>query len=323
MKIGTIGTGVIVDAFIEAAILVEGVEVIACYSRIMKKAKDFSKRHHMEFAYDDLDEMLKNDALDTVYIASPNSLHYEQAILAIDNKKNVIVEKPFTGTLEGAQKIYDKALENNVYVFEAICNLHMPHFAYIKEKLDSLGDIKIIQANYSQYSSRYDKLKEGIVTNVFNPEFSGGALADINIYNLHFVVKLFGAPADIKYFANQHENGIDTSGILILEYADFKIQLTGAKDSQSYNFVQIQGDEGTIHVPNGSNSLEKIIVTRNDEQIEYNIQDKPRLYYQIEAFQQIIEEENYDTMIENLKHSLLVVELAEKARKTIGLKFKQ
>lgn len=323
MKIGTIGSGVIVDGFIQAAVLVEGVEFIASYSRTLSKAQEFSNRYDMKYAYDSLEEMLKNSEIDTIYIASPNSLHYSQALLAIENNKNVIVEKPFTGTFKGAQELYDKALEKGVYIFEAICNIHMPHFEYIQSKLKTLGDIKIVQANYSQYSSRYDQLKEGIVTNVFNPEFSGGALADINIYNLHFAVKLFGEPQDIQYFANQHENGIDTSGILVLKYDDFVMELTGAKDSASYGFVLIQGDEGTISVPNGSNGLEKVIVTRKDEEIEYNIQDKPRLYYQVETFQRILEEENYDTMIENLKHSLLVVELAEKARKTISLEFKQ
>ena len=323
MRIATIGTGVIVEAFIESANMVEGVKVIGSYSRTLRKAQEFSDKFAMDYAFDNLKSMFDNKKIDTIYIASPNSLHYEQAVQAIHAGKNVIVEKPFTGTLEAAKEISDLAIEKGVYVFEAICNIHMPHFDYIFNKINSLGNIKLVQANYSQYSSRYDELRAGRVTNVFNPEFSGGALADINIYNLHFAVKLFGKPQDLHYFANQHENGIDTSGILILKYDSFIVELAGAKDSASYNFVLIQGDEGTIHVPNGSNALEKVIVTRKDEEIEYNNQEKPRLYYQVEKFQEIIESKNYDTMIENLNHSLLVVELAEKAQKMIGLKFKQ
>lgn len=323
MRIGTIGTGVIVDEFIKAATLVKGVEVIASYSRTLNKAEEFSARYSMDYAYDNLEAMLTNDEIDTIYIASPNSLHASQALQAIEHNKNVILEKPFTGTLKTAQEVYDRALERKVYVFEAICNIHMPHFKYIKEKVRSLRNLKIVQANYSQYSSRYDQLKDGVITNVFNPEFSGGALADINIYNLHFTVALFGKPDDIQYFANQHKNGIDTSGVILMKYPNFVVELTGAKDSSSYNFVQIQGDQGTIKVPNGSNGLEKVIVSIKEEEIEYNVQEKPRLYYQVEEFQRIIKEKNYDIMIENLKHSLLVVELAEKARETIGLTFKQ
>lgn len=322
MRIGTIGSGEIVNDFIKAAQKVEGVEFAAAYSRDIKKAESLVETYKMETAFDNYEKMLESD-IDTVYIASPNSLHAKQSILAIEAGKNVIVEKPFAGTLESAQRVYDKALEHGVYVFEAICNIHMPHFDYIKHKLPELGQLKLIQANYSQYSSRYDLLREGIVTNVFDPKFSGGCLADINIYNLHFVVALFGRPNDIVYFANQHENGIDTSGILILQYDGFVVELSGAKDSFSYNFVQIQGENGTIHVPNGSNGLEKIIYTTKDEEIEYNIQDEPRLYYQVKEFQSILNEKNYDIMIENLKHSLLVVELAEKARSTIQLKFEE
>lgn len=323
MKIGTIGTGVIVDAFIEAAKLVDGVEFVASYSRTIDKAQDFAHKHGINDAYDDLETMMKSDLIDTIYIASPNSLHYPQTLLAIDHGKNVIVEKPFTGTIETAQKIYDRAIEQGVYVFEAICNLYMPHFEVIKNLINDIGNVKMVQANYSQYSSRYDLLKEGTVTNVFNPDFSGGALADINIYNLHFAVRLFGEPKTINYIANTYKNGIDTSGVLTLKYDDFVMSLSGAKDSASKNFVQIQGDEGYIYVPNGSNGLEKVVYHQNNQTTEYNDQDKPRLYYQVLEFQNVIDEGNYDIMLENLEHSLTVVELAEKARKQIDLKFKE
>ncbi|CAM3700600.1 Gfo/Idh/MocA family protein [Erysipelothrix urinaevulpis] len=320
MRIGTIGTGVIVKAFIEAAQLVEGVAFVASYSRNISKAEEFVALYQMETAYDNYEAMLESD-IDTVYIASPNSLHTTQALQAIDYGKNVIVEKPFAGTLKAAQEVYDKAIEKGVYVFEAICNIHMPHMLTIEDLLPELGPLKIVQANYSQYSSRYDQLKEGVITNVFDPNFSGGALADINIYNLHFITKLFGRPKTIDYKANQHDNGIDTSGILILDYDDFIVESVGAKDSFSYNFVQIQGENGTLHIPNGSNGLEKVIHMDKDGDTEYNIQDKPRLYYQMETFQTILNQKNYDIMVENLKHSLMVVELAEEARKTIGLNF--
>ena len=83
--------------------------------------------------------------------------------------------------------------------------------------MSSLGKIKLVQCNYSQYSSRYDKFLAGEIPNVFNPVFSGGALQDINIYNLHFVTGLFGKAKEVKYIANSAENGIDTSGIATIK----------------------------------------------------------------------------------------------------------
>ena len=91
MKIGTIGSGVIVDGFIQSAVLVDGVEFIASYSRTLSKAQEFSDRYEMKYAYDNLEEMFNNSEIDTIYIASPNSLPYSQALEAIDHNKNVIV----------------------------------------------------------------------------------------------------------------------------------------------------------------------------------------------------------------------------------------
>jgi hypothetical protein len=64
-------------------------------------------------------------------------------------------------------------------------------------------------------------LKAGEISNIFNPEFLGGALQDINIYNVHFGMVLFGQPIQADYFANLYENEIDTSGIMVMWYPGF------------------------------------------------------------------------------------------------------
>ena len=91
----------------------------------------------------------------------------------------------------------------------------------IKELLPELGDIKIVVSNFSQYSSRYDAFKSGTILPAFDYTKAGGSLMDLNIYNIHFIVGLFGEPKDVHYFPNIEHN-IDTSGILILEYDNFK-----------------------------------------------------------------------------------------------------
>ena len=78
--------------------------------------------------------------------------------------------------------------------------------------------MKLVLGNYSQYSGRYDRLKEGEVPNVFNPQYGGGALMDINYYNVYLNVALFGKPEKVVYFPNIYENLADTSGILVMQY---------------------------------------------------------------------------------------------------------
>lgn len=78
---------------------------------------------------------------------------------------------------------------------------------------------------------------------------------DINVYNLHFVTGMFGKPNEVHYFKNVGYNGIDTSGIIIMQYPDFIATCTGAKDCSSPYAVYVQGDQGTIIVSGASSGV--------------------------------------------------------------------
>lgn len=321
MRIGTIGSGTIVEQFIQHARLVEGVEFGAVYSRDHERGEAFAKKNNISKVYTSLDDLYNDSDIDFIYIASPNSLHYTQAKDALLKGKNVIIEKPFAGNEMRASELIRIAKEKKLFLFEAICNVHMPNFRYIKDNLNEVGNIKLVQCNYSQYSSRFDALMDGEEPNVFSPKFSGGALADINIYNVHFVVGLFGMPKDVDYIANLHPNGIDTSGILTMTYNDFLVECVGAKDSFSMNFGQIQGDKGYIYIPNGVNGIESVKTQSKTQEIEYNGQEKPRLYYEVEAFKTMFDSKDFVECHKWLDHSLSVVRVAEKARRRINLFF--
>lgn len=321
MRFGIIGTGSIVTWFMKSARLVEGVEFSAVYSRKQSTGDAFAQANNITSVYTNLESMLQNEELDAIYIASPNSLHYEHAKACLLHNKHVLLEKPFTGNIQKAQEIIALAQDRKLILMEAITNIHLPHMLYVKKRLQELGTLKIVQANYSQYSSRYNALREGKVENVFNPKMSGGALADINIYNIHFAVYLFGMPKQVHYYANQYKNGIDTSGILILDYGNFKASLTGAKDSFSHNLAQIQGEDGYILIPSSVSTMESVVFETHETRKDIVEQDKPHHYYQVEAFKVLVENKDFQRRDELLEHSLNVVKVAVLARQQIGLGF--
>ena len=132
MKVGTVGTGFIVDRMI-SAMKDSGIEVIACYSRSLEKAKEFCEKHQMKRYYSNLEELLKDEEVDTIYVASPNSLHYSQSKMALQAKKHVINEKPFCPSLKESEDLFKTAKENGVYIFEAITNQFLPNYEILKE----------------------------------------------------------------------------------------------------------------------------------------------------------------------------------------------
>ena len=200
MNVATIGSGVIVERMIEAMRLDGRYNLYCVYSRTKKRAKEFAEKHGIQKYYTDMEEMLNDENVDIVYVASPNSLHYSQSKMALEHKKHVINEKPFTPTLKECNELFEIAEKKGVYIFEAITNVHLPNYKIIKENLPNCGDIKMVQCNFSQYSSKYQKYKDHVQTNAFDPAFNGGALMDINVYNLHFVTGMFGKPNEVHLY---------------------------------------------------------------------------------------------------------------------------
>ena len=76
----------------------------------------------------------------------------------------------------------------------------LPNFEILRQQLSKIGRLRLVMASYSQYSSRYDQMRAGDTPNIFNPEFAGGCLQDINYYNVYFNVALFGKPQSALYY---------------------------------------------------------------------------------------------------------------------------
>lgn len=322
MKIATIGTGWIVDRFLSAVEETSGVTCVAMYSRKECTALPLAEKYGVERIYTDLDEMFSDEEVDFIYIASPNSLHYEHVSKALGHGKHIICEKPFTSNAKESENLIRLAKMNQLMVFEAVTTLHLPNYRLLREQLEKIGPIKSIQCNYSQYSSRYDLLLSGESPNVFNPKFSGGALADINIYNLHFVIHLFGKPSSLSYTANKHENGIDTSGVLVMEYPSFIAECVGSKDSHGVSFILLQGENGYMLVENGPNSFDQIKMKVGNKETVLNAQVNPNLLtYELAAFKEIYEAGNFKKCYELLHHSHCVMQTFEEARKDAGIVF--
>ena len=250
MKLALIGTGKIIADALFALQTVNDIERQAIFARPHSRAKGeaLAAQYGIAEVYTDYAELLAQADIDTVYIGLVNSAHFSYGRQALEAGKNVIMEKPFTGTLAEAQELVALARERGLYVFEAITVLHTPVFQRMCEGLPRLGRVRMLLGNYSQYSSRYDAYLAGEVSHAFDAAYLGGALRDINVYNIHYAAALFGLPRAVHYYPNRGFNGIDTSGTLVLEYDGFSAVCTGAKDSDSPCYLSVQGEKGWMRI---------------------------------------------------------------------------
>ena len=321
MKLAVLGTGKIVQEFLPMIQQVTDVELVALLStpRSLDKAKEMQAQYHIQEVYTDYETLLGNATIDTVYVALPNHLHYQYTKAALLQGKNVICEKPFTLNSQQLQELIQIATEKRLILLEAITNQYLNNFLQIKKDLAQLGKIKIVECNYSQYSSRYDAFKEGKILPAFDPQKGGGALMDINIYNIHFVVGLFGKPEKVQYLANI-ERDIDTSGILVLDYGAFKAVCIGAKDSTAQIRSVIQGTDGSIEVLGATNEMPRY-ERRSKTEIEAvnaNL-DKHRMYQEFEKFTEVIDQKDLAFALEQLNHSLTVMQVVDQALESANL----
>lgn len=322
MNLGILGTGKIVQEFLpEMENLNIPYKAILGTLRSKERVEKLAAQYKLQKIYFDYDELLKDENLDTIYIALPNNLHYEFAKKALLADKNVIIEKPAVTTFEEFQELKQLAADKKKILLEAVTLHYLPAYKNIRADLQKLGDIKIVSMNYSQYSSRYDAFKRGEILPAFDPKKAGGALMDINVYNINFAVGLFGAPKTFSYSANI-ENGIDTSGVMVLDYGNFKAVCIGAKDCEALTVSTIQGDKGNILMEIPPNRIDAYIINYNNGEgsVEAFDEDKHRMIYEFENFIEIIDNKNFELAEEMLKISGTVAQILQGGREQVGIK---
>ncbi len=322
VRLGTIGSGVIVRSILDNVKRTEGITLSAVYSRSAEKAEKLAADYGCETTYTDLQAFLSDETVNTVYIAIPNLLHYEYAKSALLAGKHVILEKPFTTKYEHAQKLAEIAKEKRLFLVEAAPTSFLPNYAILKRELSKIAPIRLVLSNYSQYSSRYDQVLRGEKPAIFDPNYAGGCLMDINFYNVLLNVLLFGAPDSAVYSPNLREGYSDTSGVMTMHYDGFVSTNAGAKDTWGVNSFQIEGENGYIYIENGSNGLKNVQVVTKTTDETYNDQSDPdRWFYEIQAVTKLFLSDDYDAVYQRLDTTLETVRVIEKARKEAAILF--
>ncbi|WP_101842167.1 Gfo/Idh/MocA family protein [Halobacillus sp. Marseille-P3879] len=322
IRFGIIGTNFITELMIEAGQHLSGFKLQAVYSRTEERAKEFARSWKAPLIFTSVEDMVKSDEVDAVYVASPNSFHEEHALLAMKHGKHVLCEKPMASNEAEVNRMVQTAADHNVVLMEAVKSTLMPSFLSIQSNLHKIGKIRRYTGNFCKYSSRYDAYREGTILNAFNPKFSNGSLMDLGVYGIYPMVVLFGQPESIKANGVALESGVDGEGSLIAHYKDMEAVIMHSKISHSYAASEIQGEEGVIVIPNISEPKDVYIQYNNGEVESLDIPDQyPPMYYEIEEFTKQIEDRRRSVCNNSLENSQLAAHLLEEARKQMGISF--
>lgn len=322
MKLGILGTGMIVKEFLPwlAQASPFTVEALCSTERSAPLAAQLCAEYGIPRQFTDFAAML--ETVDVVYIAVPNLLHTRYARQALEAGRSVIVEKPMAPTAAEAEELAALARRKKAFLFEALTTQYLENYAKLRELLPRVGKVKIVHCNFSQYSSRYDAFCAGTVAPAFDPACAGGALMDLNVYNVSYIVGLFGEPRAVRYAANL-ERGIDTSGILTLDYESFKAVSVAAKDCGAPARYIIQGTKGYLLQKSTANCCGGLTFHPNQGKEEhYNLNGKrPRHAAEFEAFARAIAAGDQELCGRMLDTSLAVSRVLTAARRGAGIVF--
>ena len=224
IRFGVIGAGFIARWFAEAVAREPGAQIVAVTSAHRERAEAFATEHGVPHAYASLKEMLtahgpgSQDPIDVIHVGSPNSLHAQHAIAALEAGFHVVVEKPFALTRSQAEAMVEAAQAADRFLMEGWLSAFEPGVARLREHLPRLGQLHRVVLSKEQFSSRMEVYRSGGLPPAFNPALGGGSLMDLGIYPVSLAIHLFGEPDRVTATGTLLECGVDARGTVVLSY---------------------------------------------------------------------------------------------------------
>ena len=318
-RIGIIGAGWIAGKMASTLKQMDGVEAYAIASRSLEKAQAFADEFGVRKAYGSYDEMLDDAGVDMVYIATPHSHHYQQALMCIEHGKPVLCEKAFTMNAKQASGVLDLAKQKGVFVAEAIWARYMPLSVQLVDLVrnGAIGRPSLITANLGYPMLGKERLMK--------PELAGGALLDVGVYPLNFAAMLFGDKIEKTISTcTKLETGVDAQASITQIFDDGKMAtLNCSMLAHTDRMGVVSGDGGCIVVDN-INNPQHLTVENKDFKIvaEYDAPKQISGYeYQVTAAIEAIRAGKIETPYMPHTETLRMMRMMDALRGEWGIKY--
>ncbi|MCB7480428.1 Gfo/Idh/MocA family protein [Christiangramia sediminis] len=319
IKWGIIGLGKIANKFAEGLTSVENAELYAVASRDLSNAKKFSEIHAAEVFYGSYEELMKDKAVEVIYIATPHVFHYELTLKCINHGKAVLCEKPFAMNIQQTEEMIALSREKKIFLMEALWTKFLPHFKYVSTRINSgeFGKIESIKADFG-FPAKFDKTKR-----LFNKSLGGGSLLDIGIYPVFLTYSLLGKPDTIKASAEFTETGVDSECRMQFNYADnVKAELFSTFKEKTPTIAEINLEKGKILLNSRFHEPTTVTITFNGEEElrEFGVQTNG---YNFEAahVSEMLQKGKTESDIWPLDKTRDLMSLLEQVREEIGLTY--
>jgi len=316
-KWGIIGPGKIAHKFAAGLTEVPGAELYAVASRSVAKAEEFAEEFNTTKFYGSYEELVKDEAVDIIYIATPHVFHHEHTLLCLKNKKAVLCEKPFAMNKEQVNEMILTAKKKNIFLMEALWTYFLPHYQYVLElvKSEKFGKITGLEADFG-FEAPYLPEKR-----LFNKDLGGGSLLDIGIYPVFAALTLLGKPDTISAKAEFRETGVDESCSIVFNYQNgVRAHLLSTIDKTTTTTATINFEKARLTINRRFHEPTSVTILHNNQEETISFDVNTNGYnFEAEHVQQMLAQARTESTVMSFEKSLELIGLLDEIREKIGL----
>ncbi len=319
LRVGIIGAGWIAE---KAAITLKNLEGASCYaiaSRSLEKAQAFAEKWQVTCAYGSYSELIADENVDLVYVATPHSHHYDVTKEALENGKPCLVEKAFMANHRQAADIVRISRERKVFLAEAIWTRYQPAVQIVRQLISNgqIGTPRLITATLG-YSM-------GNKPRIMRPDLCGGALLDLGVYAINFVRMFCDSPIEkMESQCVKSDTGMDLTNAISFTFANGMLaNVQSSACCVGDNIGVIAGTEGNIIIDN-INNPQRIRINKRDRVFvkDINVPKQITGYeYQFIACKQALEEGLIEPPQMPLEETLYIMKMMDELRFKWGVRY--
>ena len=322
LRWGILGTGGIAHMQTND-LLKNGFTVAAVGSRTLESARAFADEFGIPAAHGSYAELVADPDVDVIYVSTPHPFHAENALLALEAGKHVLIEKPFTLTGPEARRVVDAATAKNLVVLEAMWTRFLPHMIRIREVIAEglIGEVRTVIAEHDRL------LPTDPDHRINNLALGGGALLDLAIYPISFAFDILGTPETVFAAAPLTDTGVDRQDAIVFTYGDGQqAMLHASLDTLGPNFAIVYGTAGRIEVdPVWYSPTSFTVYDSDNEVIERFDQkvDERGMQFQAWELERLVREGRIAGEVLPPEQSVTIMETLDQIREQIGLGYPQ
>lgn len=316
---GILGPGGIARAFARDLQSLAGHSVAAVGSRTLSNAQEFVSTIGGK-AYGSYEELVADESVDAIYVATPHPAHKENVVLALNAGKPVLCEKPFAVNAQEAQEMVAAAAANNVALMEAMWSRFLPHYALVREIVASgiLGKILTVHADHGQ------RLADQNIPRLVDPLLAGGALLDLGIYPVSFAHMILGNPTKITASGVLTDRGVDGQTSMIFDYS------SGAQAVLNTTMLEQTPCRAVVAGVNGWLEIDRVFYSPTSMRVtlfDGTVKQYPNTYVghgireQADEFKQLVLSGKQQSEILNWKDTVDIMKTLDTVRSQIGLRY--